>query len=898
MIGKLVKGSGARGLAEYLLGPKDHNGQTRDRAEVIGGTFTSQDARGLAREFGAFHALRSTLGVHVAHVSLRVPEGERQLTDYEWRQIGDRWAKGMGFDGFALVSHGDHLHIAASRIKLDGSVVNDSHDWRRSEALIRDIERDFGLARVEASHLLEPEKAVTHRRAPSMAEIALAEKGKAPAAERLRDVVEAALTDKPTVSEFIDRLHHYGVDVRPNLASTGKLNGFAYEIDGQTVTAAAIGRGFTFANLTKRGLDYEPDRDASALRAALARSQARAAERAIEDLERNAPRGLGADRRVADHDDAERRGDSPGVRASGRGDGDLGRGNAADPGADRAALKTDPGADLGGSFQISSTGTAGLEGHADAQSGTGSTNAASGNASTGDQGSAPAQPMAPGAIPAGRSSGGGCGAPPGATVAIETDTPMLDGDGIEAVFVFLRKWGAAMRRRLQQTPSPAVGGGGGGGSSPTDRAQSHDTAAPAITDRSRDPHGGPSNSPGRGGIAPTLGAIGEGRRVTPNAVGGDGRHHGSDLGAGFAAGRESAPSPRPLRRVDTALAKRAAISAAQRIGVVHAQMRGMPDNQAVPAAVARLAALAGKPTTGDRTLDQVRRQITAFGVDRFEVQPIPPKGADHLKVERIRTVTAEQIERSVGWYRRMNAIGYDLYIRPAPREDGRAEPLAFVDDINGQTVERMKAEGLPFAVLVESSAGRYHGWVRIAAEPVAKEELTAAAKVMANRYGGDPNSADWRHFGRISGFTNRKPSRAVNGKPPYAMLRATDGNVAPKGAEVLAEARWRIGQQQAKARREYAQMHHAPTKQRPDDAADAFRIARDRATGDDESGKDFAAAMSMLRRGFPPEQVAAAMLAASPGVTDRHRNVENYVARTVANAADRVDLSTASRFVR
>ena len=28
---------------------------------------------------------------------------------------------------------------------------------------------------------------------------------------------------------------------------------------------------------------------------------------------------------------------------------------------------------------------------------------------------------------------------------------------------------------------------------------------------------------------------------------------------------------------------------------------------------------------------------------------------------------------------------------------------------------------------------------------------------MAARYGGGPNSIDWRHFGRLAGFTNRKP---------------------------------------------------------------------------------------------------------------------------------------------
>src|SRR3546814_8214673 len=92
----------------------------------------------------------------------------------------------MGFTGYMIVSHGDHIHVAASRICLDGSVVSDAHDWRRSESLIRDIERDFGLRQIEASHLLEPERAGDHRKAPTMARIALAERGKASPSAQVR----------------------------------------------------------------------------------------------------------------------------------------------------------------------------------------------------------------------------------------------------------------------------------------------------------------------------------------------------------------------------------------------------------------------------------------------------------------------------------------------------------------------------------------------------------------------------------------------------------------------------------------------------------------------------------------------------------------------------------------
>ena len=99
--------------------------------------------------------------------------------------------------------------------------------------------------------------------------IALAEKGATVAAEVVADLVGAQLDRGPvSASDFVHRLETAGVSVIPNLsATTGKLSGFAYELDGERVTASAMGRGFTLANLTKRGLTYEPNRDLAFLNA-------------------------------------------------------------------------------------------------------------------------------------------------------------------------------------------------------------------------------------------------------------------------------------------------------------------------------------------------------------------------------------------------------------------------------------------------------------------------------------------------------------------------------------------------------------------------------------------------------------------------------------------------------
>jgi RepB DNA-primase from phage plasmid len=40
---------------------------------------------------------------------------------------------------------------------------------------------------------------------------------------------------------------------------------------------------------------------------------------------------------------------------------------------------------------------------------------------------------------------------------------------------------------------------------------------------------------------------------------------------------------------------------------------------------------------------------------------------------------------------------------------------------------------------------------------------TRAAKALVERFGVDPSSADWRHFGRLAGFTNSKRVRRATG---------------------------------------------------------------------------------------------------------------------------------------
>jgi hypothetical protein len=101
----------------------------------------------------------------------------------------------------------------------------------------------------------------------------------------------------------------------------------------------------------------------------------------------------------------------------------------------------------------------------------------------------------------------------------------------------------------------------------------------------------------------------------------------------------------------------------------------------------------------------------------------------------------------------------------------------------------MKAEGFGPAAVIETSPGNFQAWLR---HGVILDEAasTRAAKMLAERFGGDPGSADWRHFGRLAGFTNPKPHRRLaSGLQPFARLVEANGQVYREAASFIAEVR-------------------------------------------------------------------------------------------------------------
>jgi RepB DNA-primase from phage plasmid len=173
-------------------------------------------------------------------------------------------------------------------------------------------------------------------------------------------------------------------------------------------------------------------------------------------------------------------------------------------------------------------------------------------------------------------------------------------------------------------------------------------------------------------------------------------------------------------------------------------------------------------------------QLEALGVECFDIGVKRINGTMILR----EGWGAKQVLKSLLWLRRENLNRGHIYIRPAG-----VHGLSLVDDLKADAITRMKPEGFEPAAVVETSPGNFQAWLKHG-EVLDEVTSTRAAKLLAERYGGDLGSADWRHFGRLAGFTNPKPSRRLaSGLQPFARLLEANGQTYRQSPRFLAEVR-------------------------------------------------------------------------------------------------------------
>ena len=153
MIGKTTKGRGFKGVLAYTLAP--------EKGVLLDTNLDGETPAELAAEFRVMSEARAGISKPVVHVSLSLAPGEH-LSDEEWRGVGQQYLEGMGFSEhqYVLTRHTnteqEHVHLVTNRIGCDGSLTSDSHERRRMQTLLAEIELDYGLQEVLGHRLMEP----------------------------------------------------------------------------------------------------------------------------------------------------------------------------------------------------------------------------------------------------------------------------------------------------------------------------------------------------------------------------------------------------------------------------------------------------------------------------------------------------------------------------------------------------------------------------------------------------------------------------------------------------------------------------------------------------------------------------------------------------------------------
>lgn len=155
MIGKTVIGRSFGGCVQYQF--EGHKNSTeKKQAEILEAVGVRADSpQNMTADFNRGRKLNPELGQAVWHTSISFnPDDAGKLTNETMLAVAHDYLTGMGLDQtqYAIVRHHDkehpHFHIVANRVANNGQTISDSHNYKRSEHLLKRLSQKHGLTPV------------------------------------------------------------------------------------------------------------------------------------------------------------------------------------------------------------------------------------------------------------------------------------------------------------------------------------------------------------------------------------------------------------------------------------------------------------------------------------------------------------------------------------------------------------------------------------------------------------------------------------------------------------------------------------------------------------------------------------------------------------------------------
>ena len=245
--------------------------------------------------------------------------------------------------------------------------------------------------------------------------------------------------------------------------------------------------------------------------------------------------------------------------------------------------------------------------------------------------------------------------------------------------------------------------------------------------------------------------------------------------------------------------------------------------------------------------------------EKYDVRAIHTDKSAFKPVNR--QFTTRQLNKAEGYLKARNCEGYNIYARPLTYR------YVLIDDLSHQSLDSL-CENYPPALSTMTSPENYQAWIALpdAAGELSRDRIRTIARYLAERYDGDPGSAEPDHLGRLPGFTNRKAKyQQPNGMYPFVKVVHDTGTT-------LSNARYH---QLLTASADYI----TDTASFPKSASCAAHVG----DSNDRSARDWAIACKMRDSGKSLEDVERALLK----ISEKARERPEYARLTAQSAFNR-----------
>lgn len=239
MIGKTSIGRSFKGCCGYNMEKVE-----KGKGEVIlSQGVRDYEQKAMVADFVRQAQLNPDLSRSVWHTAISFDpqdEARLQVNPDLMKQVAGDYLRGMGLDQsqYAVIQHRDtghsHFHIIANRVANDGQTVSDSHNYSRSETLLRQIEQKYALTSMNEQAQRKSLENVPERDRERLA---------------MRDQVRESLSRSASGQELRDDLVRHNISMIVNRDKAGQPRGISFEQVKQSDNGEEIRTAFKGSKL-------------------------------------------------------------------------------------------------------------------------------------------------------------------------------------------------------------------------------------------------------------------------------------------------------------------------------------------------------------------------------------------------------------------------------------------------------------------------------------------------------------------------------------------------------------------------------------------------------------------------------------------------------------------------